>query len=104
MLRSEHLLADRERALVERLRLGIVALNFVQQSEVVEAGGDVRMLRSEQLLAHCEGALVERLRLGIAALNLVQSGEIVEVDRNAGMLRSEYLLIDRKRASGSASA
>jgi hypothetical protein len=44
MLRSDRLLIDRQRALVQRLRLGIAALIIVQQSAVVEAGGDVLIL------------------------------------------------------------
>src|SRR5215467_7314811 len=39
MLRSQHLLFDRERALGERLRLGIAALSLVQQRQVVEVHG-----------------------------------------------------------------
>src|SRR5215831_1680255 len=51
MLRSQHLLADRERAVVERLRLGIAALMLVHLRQVVEVDGDVRVLRSQHLLA-----------------------------------------------------
>ena len=43
-LRFQSLLPDRQRALVERLRLRIVALGFVESRQVVEARGHVGML------------------------------------------------------------
>jgi hypothetical protein len=82
----------RDRALVERLRVGIAALNTVQLGEVVEVGGDGRMVRSERLLVDRDRALVERLRVGIAAPILVQLREVVEAGGDGRMVRSERLL------------
>ena len=48
---AERLLVDRERALVERLGLGIAALGLIQHGEVVEVGADIRVVGAERLLA-----------------------------------------------------
>src|SRR5712671_1495981 len=47
---AERLLANRQRALVERLRLGIVALGFVEHGQVVQAHGDIGVVGAERLL------------------------------------------------------
>src|SRR5258707_244335 len=88
MLRSHRLLADRERALGERFRLGIPHLITVQHGEVAEADGAVRMVRSQHLIANRERAFEERFGLGIAALSLVQRGQIVEARGDLWMLRA----------------
>ena len=67
MLGAEGLLADGERALVERLGLGVAAGVPVEQAQVVERVGDVGMLGAEGLLVDGERALVQRLGLGVAA-------------------------------------
>ena len=51
MLGAERLLADRQRALVERLGLRVGAGGLVQRGEIVERGGGVGMLGAERLLA-----------------------------------------------------
>ena len=61
MFGSEGLLLDRERALIEWLGPGVVALGLVQPGEAIERVGDARMLGPEGLLPDREGALVERL-------------------------------------------
>src|SRR5258708_1935505 len=94
MLRSQRLIADRERALGERLRLGIAGLILVQQGQVVEADGGVWMVRSQHLIADRERAFEERFGLGIAALSLVQRGQIVEARGDLWMLRSEHSFPD----------
>ena len=78
MLGTERLLADGERALEERLGLGVGAGGLVEHGEIVERGRDVGMLGAERLLADGERALVERLGLGVGAGGLVERGEIVE--------------------------
>ena len=64
MLGAERLLADRQRALVERPRAGKVALVLKQAGEVVEARRRIGMLGAERLLADRQRALVERPRAG----------------------------------------
>src|SRR5262252_4485212 len=94
VLRSPCLLADRERALEQRLGLGGPALILVEQRQVVEADGDVGMLRSQHLLADRERALRERLRLGIAVLVAVDHRQIAQPGANVRMLRPQRLLAD----------
>ena len=68
MLGAERLLPDRERALIERLGLGVAALGIVEHGQVVEARRHLGMLGAERLLPNGERALIERLGLGVAAL------------------------------------
>ena len=70
--RSQGLLHDRQRALVERLGLGVAALGFVERGQVVEARGHVGVRRSEGLLHDRQRALMKRLGLGVAALGFVE--------------------------------
>ena len=67
MLGAERLLADGERALVERLGLRVGAGGLIQHGEIVERAGGVGMLGAERLLADGERALVERLGLRVGA-------------------------------------
>ena len=87
-----------QRALVERLGVGVAALGLVQRGQVVERGGDIGVIGAERLLADRESALVERLGVGVAALGLVQHGQIVEHGRDIGVIGAERLLGDRQRA------
>jgi hypothetical protein len=79
MLGAEHLLADRQRALVERPAGGEVALGLEQAGEVGKARRRVGVLGSPHLLADCQGALAERPGGGEVALGLEQIGEVREV-------------------------
>jgi hypothetical protein len=58
---AEGLLADRQRALVERLGLDVPALLCVERGQVVEAVGDVGMVWAECLLLDRQGTLEQRL-------------------------------------------
>jgi hypothetical protein len=64
MVGAEHLLADRQRALVERSRPGEITLGLEQKREVVEARRRIGMVGAEHLLADRQRALVERSRPG----------------------------------------
>ena len=74
MLGAERLLADRQRALVERPRLSKVALVPEQDGEVVEARRRMGMLGAERLLVNRQRALEERPRPRKVALVLKQDG------------------------------
>jgi hypothetical protein len=50
MVGAEHLLPDRERALVEQLGLGLLAPGSVEHGQVVQARGHVGMVGAEVLL------------------------------------------------------
>ena len=78
MVGAEGFLPDRQGALVERLRLAVVALVPVQLRQVVERRGNMGMVGAERFLQDRQGALVERLCLAVTALGLVQSRQVVE--------------------------
>ena len=73
MLGAERLLADRERALVERACAGEIALVQEQVARLLRLVADVGMLGAERLLADRQRALVERPRAGEIALGLQQA-------------------------------
>jgi len=70
MLRPERLLPDGQGALMECTGFRIVALDAVDNSEIVENDCDIRMLRSELLLPDGQGTLIERFGLRIVPLSL----------------------------------
>ena len=76
MVRAESLLPDRQRALVERLGLRVLALGDIQQREVVQALGHRGMIGAhrllgdlQRLLRHHDGAII--VSLPIQRLDLV---------------------------------
>jgi hypothetical protein len=73
MLGAEHLLVDRQRALVERSRRRQIALGLKQEGEVVEARRRIGMLGAEHLLPDRQCALEERPRPRQVALVLKQA-------------------------------
>ena len=75
---AERLLADRQRALVEPLGVGVLALLLVHVGQVVEGAGHVGVVCAERLLLDRQRALVERLGVGVLALVLVHAGQVVE--------------------------
>ena len=89
MLGPEGLLEDRQRPLIERLGLGVPALGLVEQGQVVEALGHVRVLGPEGLLEDRQRPLIKRLGLGVPALGLVEQGQVVEALGQATVLRAE---------------
>ena len=68
VVRTERLLADRQRALVEPLRLAVLALVSIHERQVIEGVGHVGVARAEGLLPDRQRALVEPLRLAVLAL------------------------------------
>ena len=86
MVGTERLLADRQRALVERLGLGVAALVLVQLRQIVQAVATSGMVGTERLLVDRQRALVERLGLGVAALVAVEHSQIVQRLRDIGMV------------------
>src|ERR1700759_638185 len=96
MHRPQDLLADVERADIERLGLEVRAFGPVALREAIEALRNVRVYRPQGLLADVEGANTERLGLGVRALSLVKLGEIAEVLRDIGMHRPQHFLAERE--------
>ena len=78
MIGPERSLADLERALVERLGLGVVAVGRYSTARLLSAAGDVRVLGAEGLLLIVERALIERFGLGVVAHGPVEQRQVVE--------------------------
>ena len=92
MFGAEYRLPDRQRSLVERLRLGIVALFPIKFGEVIQASGHVGMIVAEVLLPDLQRTLVERFGLSVTALVDVKRGEVVERDGYILMIGAEFAL------------
>ena len=68
MIGTERLFPDRQRALVERLGIGIATLGVVKPRQIVQRHGDIGMIGTKRLFLIASAALVERLGIGIATL------------------------------------
>ncbi len=84
MIRPERLLYNRQRELVQRLCLCVLALGSVEFGQVVQARGDSRIIRAERLLVNRQRALIKRLGLRVLALGSVQLGQVVRLSATAG--------------------
>ena len=73
MIGTERLLSDRQRALVERLGLGIATLVVVKRRQIVQRCRDIGMIGTERLFPDRQRALVERLGFGVATLRLCKA-------------------------------
>ena len=78
MVCAERLLADRQRALVEPLGVGVLALRPVHVGQVVEGLRHIGMAGAERLLPDRQRTLVEPLGVGVLALRLVHERQVVE--------------------------
>ncbi|MGY4346569.1 hypothetical protein ACVWXM_003036 [Bradyrhizobium sp. GM7.3] len=78
MLARQSLLANGERALEQRLSLGVAALPLVERGEVAQFGSDQRGFETERLFHQHDGALVERLRQIVVALTGMNLAEVVQ--------------------------
>src|SRR5204862_189224 len=83
---------DRQRTLVEWLRLCVPTLALLQAGEAIHAPGHIEMIRPVDLFAHCQCSLVERLRLRVPPLELVKVPEVLQAQGDIGMIRPEGLL------------
>ncbi len=88
MVVAQGLLADLERALVERLGVVEPALGAVEDRQVVEGLGDIGMVVAQGLLADLERTLVERLSLNVTAA----SPEVIGGRDSGGVTRRRALL------------
>ena len=78
MIRAESLLPDRQRALVERLGLRVLALGIVQRREVVQARGHIGMIRADRLLGDLQRLFCDHYSAIIATLPVQRHDLIVE--------------------------
>ncbi len=96
MLRPKRLLVDRQRPLVERLGLGVLALDAVKLRQVIEARGYQGVLRPKRLLQDRERAFVEWLGLAVAALGVIDQRQVVETSGEAYVIRPKrFRLLQR---------
>ena len=98
MIGTERFLADRQRSLVQRFRIGIAPLLVVQERKIVQRRCDIGMIGTERFFAYRQRALVQRLGIGIATLVVVENRKIVQRQRNIGMIGTERFLANRQRA------
>ena len=100
MVSPERILADHQRALVERLRLGVAAEEIIGDAEVVEARGETdALVARDGRLAERHDALAQLDRLDIAALELVGAGKIAQRVDEIGAVLFRVFLEDRERAA-----
>ena len=106
MVRTERLLADRQRSLVQRLGVGVATLILVERSQVVQRIRDIGMIGTEGFLLDRQRSLIQRLGLGVATLILVELSQIVQRFATSGWFGpSAFSRIASDRLySGSASA
>ena len=98
MVWSQRFFRDVQRAFVERLGLGVVALGGVKVSQIVQARGHVGMVRSQRFFPDDQRAFVERLGLGVVALGVVKLSQIVQARGHVGMVWSQRFFRDVQRA------
>ena len=78
---------DRQRPLIQRLGLGVVAGGVVEEGEVVERSGGIGVLGAQRLLADRQRPLKQRLGLGVRPGGAVERGEVVERGGGVGDAR-----------------
>ena len=106
MFRTGRLLVDRQRALEQRLGVGVAALLLVQRRQIVQGLPDIGMTWRQRLFAHRQRPLEQRFGIGIALLPLIQRRQIVQFGAIADESRPaafSRIAIERF-SSGSASA
>jgi hypothetical protein len=94
MLGPDGFLPNGEGALVEGLRLGVLALVEVERAEIVKGRGERCLIFGPGLLADGEGPLVERFGFGVLVPGMADGGQVVEDGGDAGMLGPSGLLGD----------
>ena len=98
MVGSQYLFADRQRPLVERLRIGVATLVIVKQRQVVQRHGHIRIVRAARLFVDCQRTLVERFGVSITALVVVKRSQTDHRCGDIGLVGAKRLFSDRQRA------
>src|SRR2546426_333322 len=92
MLRTQHVLFDGQRPLIEGFGLDILPLEVVEAGQVMENLQDIRMLGTQRLLPQGEGALQEGFGLGeLSALAQIAS---CHMEETGGLWEGEAILRD----------
>ena len=95
---AERFFLNRQRALKDTSRRGVISLSVKHDGEIAESLRRIGMLRAENLLERHYSALDERPRRVEIALVSEKGAEIVEACRSGVMLGAENLLADCQRA------
>ena len=77
---------DRERLLVEQLRVAVAGQIAVERRQAIQRCRDVGMVGTERLLVVCQQPFVERLRVGVTALSTVKLSQGIQRLRNVTMI------------------
>ncbi len=86
MLRPEHLVLHRQAALIERLRLRILALFVEEKGEIIQRQRHKVMLRPVGLLLDRQGAAEQGFGTSVVPLPSIERPEAVERRRHRGVL------------------
>src|SRR5215813_10118398 len=98
MIRSQSLLGDCARPLVERLGLAVSALTHMKYGKIIEQRADCRMVRTQHLFVDGECSLVKGFDLGGAALRPISQTQPVEALPHLSMVRAELFFEHAMRA------
>src|SRR5262245_247208 len=101
MRRPAGFLLDRERAPIERLRLGIVALMFPDMGQAFQCSRDERMVRTKRLGPVVDDRREQSLGLVVTALAVVNDRKLALYFGNVWVVWAEQLLHDSERVHGS---
>ena len=72
----------------------ILALILVEEGQIVQNGGGIKMIGAKCVFVDQQGTLEERLGLLVLPLILVEEGQIVQATGCVGMIRVKRLFLD----------
>jgi hypothetical protein len=96
MGRAKRLLPDRQCALVEFLRLSVLPLVCIHESQVVEAFAHCGVIRTKRCFADRQRALEEPLSLRVLRLRSMDTSQQVQGSGNDGVTRAQGFLTYRQ--------
>ena len=100
MVRSQSLLQDSQRPLIERFGFHVFALVPIENCQFIQACSYIRMVRSQGFLPDSQRPLAERFGFHVFALIRVESHQIIQAVGHMGMVRPEGLFRDRQLRVG----
>src|SRR5687767_6350165 len=89
MIFAKGFLPNVESAQIEISGLFILRLIAIEERQVVQAFGGVRMIIAQLLLANLERAPIERLRLSMLGLVVVQDGQKIDDRGDIGVVSAQ---------------
>src|SRR5215471_12471731 len=88
---TARLFRDRERALVQRLGVGIAALVRIEAGEIIDRDAYIVMIGAERFLRDPDRAREKRRGVGVTALLAIKLAEVVECGGDAPVIGAERL-------------